>query len=63
MKKVLITGKGSYIGNCVEAWLGRYAEKYLVDVVDMQDSQWKNKEFSEYDSVFHTHQKLKDLQF
>jgi UDP-glucose 4-epimerase len=53
MKRVLITGKNSYIGTSLENWLMREPDKYEVDIVDMKDMSWKEKDFSEYDVVFH----------
>lgn len=53
MKKVLITGKNSYIGNSVENWLMKEPENYSVDKVDMKDESWKEKDFSQFDVVFH----------
>lgn len=53
MKRVLITGKNSYIGTSLENWLMREPDKYKVDTVDMKDESWKEKDFSEYDVVFH----------
>lgn len=53
MKRVLITGKNSYIGTSVEKWLMREPDSYMVDTVDMEDSSWKAMDFSKYDVVFH----------
>ncbi|API89845.1 NAD-dependent epimerase [Marinilactibacillus sp. 15R] len=53
MKKILITGKNSYIGTSLENWLMREPDKYKVDTVDMKDGSWKEKDFSLYDVVFH----------
>ncbi|MDO9592468.1 MAG: NAD-dependent epimerase/dehydratase family protein [Erysipelotrichaceae bacterium] len=53
MKRVLITGKNSYIGTSLENWLMREPDKYKVDTVDMKDGSWVEKDFSEYDVVFH----------
>lgn len=53
MKKILITGKNSYIGTSVEAWLVKEPDKYMVDTVDMEDGSWKEADFSVYDVVFH----------
>lgn len=53
MKRVLITGKNSYIGTSLENWLMREPEQYKVDTVDMKDGSWKEKDFSIYDVVFH----------
>jgi UDP-glucose 4-epimerase len=53
MKRVLITGENSYIGTSLENWLMREPAKYKIDTVDMKDGSWKEKDFSEYDVVFH----------
>ena len=53
MKKILITGADSYIGTSVENWLKKYQDSYKVDTVDMIDGNWKSKDFSVYDVVFH----------
>ena len=53
MKKILITGANSYIGTSVEKWLSKYPDEYLVDTIDMKTEEWKKKDFSPYDVVFH----------
>ena len=54
MKKILITGAGSYIGTSFEKYVNEnYSDKYTVDTVDMQDKNWKEKDFGAYDVVFH----------
>ena len=53
MKRVLITGKGSYIGTKVEQWLNRYPEKYAVEVLDMIGDGWKKSDFHGVDVVYH----------
>lgn len=53
MKKILITGAGSYIGMSVERYLSRWPEKYQVDTLDMLEESWREADFSGYDSVFH----------
>ena len=53
MKKVLITGAGSYIGNNIEAWLKQWPDKYEVNVLDMQLTSWREHDFSRYDTIFH----------
>ena len=53
MKKVLITGKNSYIGNALEKWLAKEPESYQVESIDMKDGSWKEKDFSPYEVVFH----------
>ena len=46
MKRILITGKNSYIGISVEKWLMREPNQYEIDTVDMKDGSWKEKDFS-----------------
>ena len=54
MKRVLITGAGSYIGTSFENWVReRYPGEFNVDTVDMVDGSWRGKCFSGYDAVFH----------
>lgn len=55
MKRILITGAGSYIGTSFEAWLKKpeYTGMYQVDTVDMRGDGWKQKDFFGYDTVFH----------
>jgi len=53
MKRILITGANSYVGTNVERWLMREPDKYHVDTIDMIDGSWREKDFSDYDVVFH----------
>lgn len=53
MKRILITGAGSYVGTSVEAYLKQWPERYQVDTVDMITDAWKSCVFSGYDTVFH----------
>ena len=53
MKKILITGAGSYVGVSIENHLKQWSDRYTVDTVDMIDGSWKEKSFRGYDAVFH----------
>ena len=53
VKKVLITGKDSYIGTSFEKWLSKWPDKYRVDTIDMKSDTWRDNDFSGYDVVFH----------
>lgn len=53
MKRILITGKNSYIGTSVEHWLLKEPSKYKIDTLDMREQMWKETDFSKYDVVFH----------
>lgn len=71
MKKILITGKNSYIGTSFEKWLSKEPNQYQIDTIDMKDGSWKEHDFSPYDVVFHVagiahvsaDPKLKDLYY
>ena len=53
MKKILITGKNSYVGLSVQEWLEKYPNSYSIDSISLRDNSWKDKDFSVYDVVFH----------
>lgn len=53
MKKILITGINSYVGNSLESWLAQYPDNYAVDKISLKDNTWKEKDFSIYDTVVH----------
>lgn len=53
MKKILITGANSYIGTSFEKYMAQWPEKYQVDTIDMIDGTWREKDFSQYDCVYH----------
>lgn len=54
MKKILITGANSYIGTSFEKYMNEnYPSAYSIDTVDMINGNWREKNFSGYDSVFH----------
>ena len=51
MKKVLILGKDSYLGESLYAWLKKYPDSYEVDLAVTKDGEWKNKNFANFDTV------------
>lgn len=53
MKKILITGKESYIGKSLKDWLLKHPTEYLVDEVDTLNGEWKKVDFSKYDCIYH----------
>lgn len=53
MKRVLITGAGSYVGGWVRRRLEREPEKYYVEELDVQDESWRDFDFSGFDTVYH----------
>ena len=54
MKRVLITGANSYIGtNFAERAAKFYFSEISVETLDMKDENWRGKDFSGFDIVFH----------
>ncbi|MBR4017446.1 MAG: NAD-dependent epimerase/dehydratase family protein [Oscillospiraceae bacterium] len=54
MKRILITGAGSYIGASFAKYLtDNFPNAYEVDTVDMLTDSWKETSFSSYDAIFH----------
>ncbi|AYW46464.1 NAD-dependent epimerase/dehydratase family protein [Tetragenococcus koreensis] len=52
MKRILITGKNSYIGNSFEKWVAD-DDNFYVEKISVRDDNWKNLNFSTFDVVFH----------
>lgn len=53
-KKVLITGAGSYIGQSfIQYAKNHYPDNFEIEELDMTDVAWRDKDFSEYDVVYH----------
>lgn len=53
-KRVLITGANSYIGTSFERYIKEnYLDNFKIDTLDMLNSEWKEYDFSRYDSIFH----------
>lgn len=52
-KKVLISGASSYIGETFRTYAEEHYPALKVDAVDMLDPAWREKDFSEYDTVYH----------
>ena len=53
MKKILITGAGSYIGQSFENYLKQWKGQYQTDTLDMIGDGWRSASFASYDAVFH----------
>ena len=54
MKKVLITGAGSYVGESVRRYIvAKMPDQYHIDAVDTMGDNWKKADYSQYDVVFH----------
>ena len=53
MKRVLITGAGSFVGTSVEMWLKKDPESFQIVTIDTMNDVWKTADFTKYDVVFH----------
>src|SRR5699024_2744960 len=53
MKKVLVTGVNSYVGNSFAEWIEQYPDEYEVDRISVRDDKWKEIDLSVYDSILH----------
>ena len=53
MKRVLITGAGSYVGESVKKYITTKNPQFQIDTVDTMKDNWKKADYSLYDVVFH----------
>ena len=51
-KKILIFGKGSYIGTKFQEYL-KNNENYKIDILDSMNEKWHKADFSQYDIIYH----------
>lgn len=52
-KRILITGKGSYVGTSFIKWVSQWPDEYEVDEISVRGEEWKQYDFSRYDSILH----------
>lgn len=52
MKKILILGKNSYIGNAFENYAKSFPEKYEITSISLRGTAWQDFDMSEYDVAF-----------
>ena len=53
VKKVLITGAGSYIGESFTSYAAKNYPSLSISTIDMLDGSWKKADFSSYDIIYH----------
>lgn len=58
MKRILITGTHSYVGNAIGNYLEQYnrnagEEHYRIDKISLRDESWREQSWSGYDAVLH----------
>ncbi|MGH2081290.1 NAD-dependent epimerase/dehydratase family protein [Aerococcus urinaeequi] len=51
MKKILITGQNSYIGNQFEEWVSQWPDDYQITKISVRNDDWKNQNWNTYDVV------------
>lgn len=52
MKRILITGENSYIGNSFSKWVEN-DDDFYIEKISVRDSSWKKMDFSNFDTVLH----------
>lgn len=53
MRRILITGKTSYIGLNLKKYLEKHPKQYEVEMISVRGDGWKAKNFSGYDVILH----------
>ena len=51
MKRILVLGKNSYLGESLYSWLGKFPIQYETSIVSTLNYEWKEADFSKYDVV------------
>lgn len=51
-KRILVTGKNSYIGNSFLRWISQNSY-YVTDTISMKDGGWRKMDLSIYDTILH----------
>ena len=52
MKRVLVTGVNSYIGNSFRAYMEQFPDAYRLEGISVRNNAWKELDFSQFDVVF-----------
>ena len=53
MKRILVTGKNSFIAGHFARHMAAHADEYSVELVSVRGESWKSIDFSQYDCVLH----------
>lgn len=65
LKKILITGINSYIGDSFADWVSQWPNEYQLSKWDFRNNDWKEKDLSQFDVILHVagiaHQKVKGV--
>lgn len=54
MKRVLITGANSYLGQSLRAYLAQWPEEFQVEALSVRGDGWKVADFHGFDAIYHT---------
>lgn len=54
MRRVLITGVHSYLGQSLRAFLAQWPEEFQVESLSVRDGNWKEADFHGFDAIYHT---------
>lgn len=52
-KRILITGKGSYVGTSFMNWVKQWPEQYEVEELSVRGEAWREHDFSKFNAVIH----------
>lgn len=53
IKRILITGKSSYIGTHLYGWIKQYYPEWNAEMADIRDDKWKNIDLGNVDAIVH----------
>ena len=53
MKRILITGVNSYVGNNLKNWLEKHPNKYHIEQISLRNDDWREEDLSRFDVVVH----------
>ena len=53
MKRILITGADSYVGESVRKYILSTSSEFQIDAVDTMGDNWKKADYTQYDVVYH----------
>lgn len=53
MKRVLITGKNSYIGNQFEMWINTMKIQYEICKISVRNDDWRTQDWTSFDAILH----------
>lgn len=52
-KKILITGRNSFVGLNFIRWVSRWPNRYEIEAVSIREGKWEKIDFSQYDAILH----------